>query len=264
MHIHDHAGPEHDSLRPKSRLDEERPEALDVQAAMAGRTDVLGAEGMLRMQRTVGNDTVQRLAGEPENPVGSVLTQGGSPLAEPVRTDMEARFGADFSDVRVHTGDDAHTSAKAVQAHAYTAGSNIVFQRGVYDPDSAGGRTTLAHELTHVVQQRSGPVDGTPTAQGYQVSDPSDRFEREASANAERIVGMPAPVTAAGQGGQSASVGAVQREAAGDEEEVQGSFEPGAALAVQREGEEDEQVQGNFEAGATPAVQRDEEEDESA
>jgi len=54
----------------------------------------------------------------------------------------------------------------------------------------------LAHELTHVVQQRSGPVDGTPTSAGVKVSDPGDRFEREAAANAERIVSMPSPATA--------------------------------------------------------------------
>jgi Zn-dependent peptidase ImmA (M78 family) len=47
----------------------------------------------------------------------------------------------------------------------------------------------LAHELTHVVQQRSGPVDGTPAEGGISVSDPSDRFEREAVENAERVAG---------------------------------------------------------------------------
>ena len=50
-----------------------------------------------------------------------------------------------------------------MNAHAYTVGSNVVFQRDQYDPGSDAGRTMLAHELTHVVQQRSGPVDGTPT-----------------------------------------------------------------------------------------------------
>ena len=59
------------------------------------------------------------------------------------------------------------------------------------------GKTTLAHELTHVVQQRSGPVDGTPAAGGIRVSDPSDRFEREAAATAERAVSAPAPVPVA-------------------------------------------------------------------
>ena len=57
-----------------------------------------------------------------------------------------------------------------------------------------------AHELTPVVQQRSGPVEGTPTGGGIQVSDLSDRFEREASANAERAISAPAPVAASPSG----------------------------------------------------------------
>ncbi len=46
----------------------------------------------------------------------------------------------------------------------------------------------LAHELTHVVQQRSGPVDGTDNGSGLRVSDPSDPFEREAAAMADAAV----------------------------------------------------------------------------
>jgi hypothetical protein len=103
---------------------------------------------------------------------------------------MEARLGHDFGDVRVHTDSAAHDSAVAVNAHAYTVGSNVVFQRDAYRPSTPSGRLTLAHELTHVIQQRSGPVDGTDTGGGVKVSDPDDRFEREASANAERAIAM--------------------------------------------------------------------------
>ncbi|BCK72605.1 hypothetical protein Srufu_065580 [Streptomyces libani subsp. rufus] len=110
------------------------------------------------------------------------------PLDEPVRADMETRLGADFSDVRVHTDTSAHESAEAVQAHAYTSGSHIVFQRGRYDTSSASGRHMLAHELTHVIQQRNGPVAGTDRGDGTKVSDPSDRFEKEAEANASRVL----------------------------------------------------------------------------
>jgi hypothetical protein len=175
-------------------------------------------------------------------------------------------MGHDFSDVRVHDDSSATQSAQAVNAHAYTVGSNIVFQRDQYDPSSAAGKTTLAHELTHVVQQRSGPVDGTSAPGGIKVSDPSDRFEREASANADRVMSSPAPVQTL-----SASGPAVQREAAEEEEELQGLFvqrhggddhdheEAVQGLFVQREGEapeeEEEAVQGLF-------VQREAEEEE--
>ncbi|MEU9124926.1 DUF4157 domain-containing protein [Streptomyces sp. NPDC048506] len=126
--------------------------------------------------------TVQR------SPVQDVLRTPGRPLDEPVRTDMESRLGADFSDVRVHTDTSAHESAASVDAHAYTSGSHIVFQRGRYDTSSAAGRHMLAHELTHVIQQRNGPVAGTDRGDGTKVSDPSDRFEREAEANASRVL----------------------------------------------------------------------------
>ena len=116
---------------------------------------------------------------------------------------MEARFGQDFSAVRIHDDERAHESALRVSAHAYTIGSDIVFQRGGYDPSSRVGRLALAHELTHVVQQRAGPVDGAPAPGGLRISDPSDRFEREAAENAERVISAAAPASprATGQPG---------------------------------------------------------------
>ena len=149
---------------------------------------------------------------------------------------MEGRLGHDFSDVRVHDDSAAAASATAVNAHAYTVGSNVVFQRDKYDPSSTEGKTTLAHELTHVVQQRSGPVDGTSAPGGIKICDPSDRFEREAAANADRVM-------AAGAGAdrrRSAAGPSVQRHADEDEAPVQGMF-------VQRQEEEEEEpVQGLF------------------
>ncbi|HYN73200.1 MAG TPA: DUF4157 domain-containing protein, partial [Nakamurella sp.] len=149
---------------------------------------------------------------------------GGSPLASDVRDEMQARLGHDFGDVKVHNDSQAHESARSVNAHAYTVGSNIVFQRDKYDPSSTDGKTMLAHELTHVVQQRSGPVDGTSAGGGIKVSDPSDRFEREAAANADRV--MSADLTASPAAGGPSSAAAVQRDEAPEEEEetAQGSF----------------------------------------
>jgi hypothetical protein len=119
-----------------------------------------------------------------------------------------------------------------VQAKAYTVGNEIVFDRGHFEPGSEGGRHTLAHELSHVVQQRSGPVDGTPAGGGIQLSDPSDRFERAAEHSAAVAMAGQAPTATA------AAPGSVQREASEEEpkedESVQGSF-------VQREGAEEEE-----------------------
>jgi len=166
-----------------------------VDAFATGRADVVGAVRLAHLQRHVGNTALQRARGDGgRSPVLDVVRGGGGgPLPSGVRAEMEQRLGADFADVRIHTDGAAAASAAAVGAHAYTVGRDVVFGAGQFDPVSSTGRTMLAHELTHVVQQRSGPVAGTPTDGGISVSDPGDRFEREAVANAERVMRMPVP-----------------------------------------------------------------------
>ncbi|MER5631513.1 eCIS core domain-containing protein [Streptomyces nitrosporeus] len=114
--------------------------------------------------------------------VHAVLRGPGRPLDDTTRADMEARLGADFSDVRIHADSAARASAAEVGARAYTSGNHVVIGAG------GGDEHTLAHELTHVIQQRSGPVAGTDNGSGLRVSDPADRFEREAEANATRVM----------------------------------------------------------------------------
>jgi outer membrane protein OmpA-like peptidoglycan-associated protein len=88
---------------------------------------------------------------------------GGRPLPNAVRAELEPRFGHDFGHVRVHTDDAAATSARALQARAYTVGSDVAFGAGQYAPDHAAGRELIAHELAHVVQQARGGA--TPDAE---------------------------------------------------------------------------------------------------
>ncbi|HEX6356348.1 DUF4157 domain-containing protein [Actinophytocola sp.] len=162
----------------------------------------MSPEQVLALQRSLGNAAAaEMLARERDEArpvqrtsVPDVLRSSGRPLAESVRHEMESRLGADFSTVRVHDDSAAHTAAESVQAHAFTSGSHIVFQRGRYDTASPSGKRMLAHELTHVVQQSSGPVPGTDSGDGLRVSDPSDAFERAAEANAERVMNGPAPL----------------------------------------------------------------------
>jgi hypothetical protein len=75
-------------------------------------------------------------------------------LDEATRSFMELRFGQTFEDVRIHTGAQAGESAAAVNALAYTVGRNIVFRDGCFAPGTVAGKSLLAHELAHVVQQR--------------------------------------------------------------------------------------------------------------
>ena len=88
----------------------------------------------------------------PENFEGQLANHkgGGRSLSDETRGFMEPRFGADFSNVRIHETPDL---ANAIQAQAFTHGQDIYFNSGKYSPGSSGGKELLAHELTHVVQQ---------------------------------------------------------------------------------------------------------------
>jgi Domain of unknown function (DUF4157) len=86
--------------------------------------------------------------------VHEVLRSHGQPLDPATRAFFEPRFGYNLGQVRIHTDSRAAASATAINALAYTVGSNLVFGRGRYEPESESGRRLLAHELTHVVQQR--------------------------------------------------------------------------------------------------------------
>ena len=252
MHRHEHEWetPQRHPVR-RSGADDAAT-ALAARAAAAGRTDALGHASVLRLQRAAGNAGVARLfdgEAEQESPVKNVVGRGGgTPLEPAVRQRMESSFGTDFSDVRVHAGGSAAASARAVDAHAYTVGNEIGLGDG-HGRGAPGHERTLAHELTHVVQQRSGPGEGTPVPGGISVSSPSDRFERAAEATADRVISTGRAAEIAGPAAPSIQRAAdPERDAAEPEEdeEVQG-------LAIQRSAEpekdaaepdEDEEVQG--------------------
>jgi hypothetical protein len=84
--------------------------------------------------------------------VRATLGSSGRPLDAPVRADMEARLGADFQHVRVHTDAAAGASAREIDASAYTMGEHVVFAAGEYAPATESGRWLIAHELAHVIQ----------------------------------------------------------------------------------------------------------------
>lgn len=93
-----------------------------------------------------------------ESFVNSLGGGKGEPLSVEARQFYEPRFGRDFSRVRVHTDAAAAASAAAINALAYTTGTDIVFNKGQYAPDTASGKKLLAHELTHVAQQGGNKV----------------------------------------------------------------------------------------------------------
>ena len=155
------------------------------------------ADAVLRLQRAAGNHAVselleeeaERVAAEALTPDGGSVARtlqastgrpiaeadesnavraassAGHALPEEARAYFESRLGHELTDVRVHTDDDAADAAAAIHARAYTFRNDIVFAAGRFDPASGDGRSLLAHELVHVVQQRAdgGPLrDGSP------------------------------------------------------------------------------------------------------
>lgn len=80
----------------------------------------------------------------------------GEPLDHATRAYFEPRFAHDFGEVRVHAGVAAAQSARALSAHAYTLGRDVVFNADQFAPATPSDRQLLAHELAHVVQQSGG------------------------------------------------------------------------------------------------------------
>jgi len=80
---------------------------------------------------------------------------GGHSLPPRTLSSMSQAFGADFSNVRVHTDSKAQEMSQGIQAKAFTHGSDIYFNKGQFNPQSKEGKRLLGHELTHVVQQGS-------------------------------------------------------------------------------------------------------------
>lgn len=113
--------------------------------------------------------------------VHEVLRRPGQPVDAATRAFMEARFGHDFSGVRVHADGKAAESARAVDALAYTVGRDVVFAMGKYAPSTSMGQSLLAHELAHVVQQ-GGASSSRPLPGRLAMDPPAGAREREASA----------------------------------------------------------------------------------
>jgi hypothetical protein len=263
-----HDDPELLGIRPRTPVNAQ-PERADASPAGEGRPPVQAS--FLELQRLAGNASVSRLVareaaddeaeGAGQSPVLDVVGKGGGePLTPDVRGEMEARLGADFGDVRVHRDANASESARAVDANAYTVGQDVVFRSDRWDPSSTEGKKTLAHELTHVVQQASGPVAGTRAPGGINVSSPDDEFERAADRTADAAMSAPVPTSdGPAAAGPSAQLQAADQEELLEEEETaQGDWvqrQAGITEEEPEEEEEEETAQGDW-------VQRQDEEEE--
>jgi hypothetical protein len=136
----------------------------------------------------------------------------GQPLDENSQARFEQALGIDLSGVKIHTDQSATRSTRELGARAYTVGHNIVFDAEHYAPETTAGRRLMAHELTHVVQQRH--AQDTP---GERFSKPGDQHEKEANRIADTIIA----------GGRAPTIGSAEHTAImrdGDTDPVWGGF----------------------------------------
>jgi Domain of unknown function (DUF4157) len=129
---------------------------------LSGETQA--AEPKKEEEKTLQRKSAEHSGSDAPAIVDQVLQSSGQPLDSATRTFMERRFAYDFSNVRIHRDAQAADSARAVDAQAYTVGSQIVFNTSRYTPETEEGRRLLAHELTHVVQQGNGSSRSDPAA----------------------------------------------------------------------------------------------------
>jgi hypothetical protein len=166
---------------------------LQRKCACGGATGPTGECAACKQKREAREGTVQRSAtnSSPVNEVPEivhdVLRSPGQPLERNTQAFMESRFGQNFSNVRVHTDAAAASSARAVNALAYTVGRDVVFDQGQYRPNTTVGRSLIAHELTHTLQQSADGLHKHTSHGGNIGLAETDRTEREAEFNARNL-----------------------------------------------------------------------------
>jgi outer membrane protein OmpA-like peptidoglycan-associated protein len=168
-----------------------RPPTADGPGRLLQRKCACGGSAEGKCASCTEEEKLQRRAIGPGGPaiapavVHEVLRSPGEALEPTARAFMERRLGHDFRRVRVHADPKAAESARAVGALAYTVGADVVFGAGQYAPATDAGRNLLAHELTHVVQQRGlAPAEGP-----LRIQVDADAREHEASAVSARAMG---------------------------------------------------------------------------
>lgn len=182
-------------------------DAAEVEARHVARSIVsMPASAAARPASVVNPATLHRAnpvlgpAVAPPTPVRATppaTNSGGEPLPEAVRQDMEPRFQADFSQVRIHRDAQAAQASRSLNAAAFTVGNQIWFGSGAWQPDSASGRELIAHELTHTIQQgaaRRGQPAQSGLSGGPASIQPLGQMQRQTSnQTSNQIQRSPAP-----------------------------------------------------------------------
>jgi hypothetical protein len=175
---------EHEHERRHDRTSEPRRESQQPLAAVRSVASSIGNAAFARFAEP-GSGILPggRVHPGVETAIAAARGQGGA-LDAGVRDRVGAALGDPLTDVRVHADECADALARSVSARAFTTGADVFFARGEYRPATATGDALLAHELTHVVQQRDSPATGPLT-----VTDPGGELEVEAEATARELGG---------------------------------------------------------------------------
>jgi hypothetical protein len=157
----------------------------DAPPAAAAQSAVAESQSALDfLQDSAGNEAVDGLLSR---------APAGEPLDAATRSALGATFGRSLDDVRVHDDGPAHAASRALQAAAFTRGSDVFLGAAAPERGTPAGQWLLAHELAHVVQQRQAP-ERLPAIGGHH-----DAHETAADHAADlAVAGRPAPVAAGG------------------------------------------------------------------
>jgi hypothetical protein len=146
---------EEEMVQPSLQRQEEEEEMVQPSLQRQEEEEEMALASAADQDQTATTDAVPLVAPRMEDRINEAKGRG-DPLADNVRGPMERGFGADFSDVRVHTDAGADALSESLQARAFTTGQDIFFRSGEYDAASSPGRQLIAHELTHTLQQGGG------------------------------------------------------------------------------------------------------------
>ena len=174
--------------KPDHPLDEEPPDLSATPKPTVRRKCAECEEEDGKLQRLNSGEESATPDSAPPS-VHAALNLPGQPLDPASKGFFESRFGQDFSGVQVHSGSAAEQSAREVNAQAYTVGDDIVFGAGRFAPGTHEGRTLLAHELAHTIQQGGKP----PSSAGVAATSPASTGPRLARQSAPK---PPAPAPA--------------------------------------------------------------------
>ncbi|MCC6626337.1 MAG: DUF4157 domain-containing protein [Chloroflexi bacterium] len=101
---------------------------------------------------------IARATGPQRAAAQHMTASSGAPLHAPLRERFERLLHAPLGDVDIHSDAAAGEATAALGAAAVTVGPRIFFAPGRFQPEAPASDALLAHELVHVIQQRTGPA----------------------------------------------------------------------------------------------------------